>query len=57
MRMRLRSCHCFALVVIAAMTTVFYRLAGFPLQVALGLALLSWLTVDWVVVDQRRHRP
>ena len=57
MRLRLRSCHCFALVVIAAMTTVFYRLAGFPLQVALGLALLSWLTVDWVVVDQRRRRP
>lgn len=36
------------------MTALFYGIAGFPLQVALGLALLSWVVAD--VIHPKRYR-
>lgn len=55
MRLRLRLRHCLPLVVVVLATVVFYGVAGFPLQVALALALLCWALTD--VLDPRGRRP
>lgn len=46
MRPTLRPVHLLALGAITSASVVFYAVAGFPLPVAIGLALLSWLLID-----------
>lgn len=46
MRQRIRPLHFIALTVIALASVFFHAVGGFPLQVAIGLALLSWLLID-----------
>ena len=53
MRPPLQPVHLLALSAIASASVVFYAVAGFPLQVAIGLALLSWFLVDFLYLNRR----
>jgi len=55
MKLKLRAVHWLVLATVALLTAVFHGIAGFPVQVALGLALLTWVTVDFVDPGRRRR--